>query len=120
LIFIIVYMLFDSVIFLKELNNKLSVFLSLDLELVSLSFDLHYAFPLGLQCCLHLLHGPLEFGLLFLALLEFPLDPVDEFLSGANLLEFLIPHDAVFLKCFDPCAVVIEDLSHLNAHIALF
>jgi hypothetical protein len=59
LILLIVYMLLNSIILLKQLNNKLSILLSFDFKLISLSLNLNNAVPLSIKSILHLLHSPL-------------------------------------------------------------
>ena len=84
-----------------------------------MSLYLNYAVPLGHQRRLHLLECPLELGLLLLAFLELPLDSVNELLARAHLLQLLVPHHAVPLEGLHSPAVVIQDLRHLDAHVAL-
>ena len=119
LILLIVDMLLDRVVLLKQFNNELSILLALDPELVSLRLDLHDPVPLGVECSLHLLHGPLELGLLLLPLLELPLDSVHQLLPRPHLLQLLVPLHAVPLEGLHPRTVVIQNLSHLDAHIHL-
>jgi hypothetical protein len=99
-------MLFYCIILVEKLRYQLSILLALDLELISLLLDLDYLLPFSIQHLLHLLHGSLELGLLLLALLEFPLDPVDQLLLRSHLLEFLIPLHAVLLERLHSLPVV--------------
>jgi len=70
-------MLFNGIVLLKELSNQLSVFFSLDFELIRLLLDFNYLFSLSIEHLLHFLHCSFEFGLLLLAFLEFPLDSMN-------------------------------------------
>ena len=47
-ILLVVYMLLDGVVALKELDNEFPVLFALDLEAVSLLFDLHDSLSLGI------------------------------------------------------------------------
>ena len=113
-------MLLYCIILFKKFSNQLSVFLALDLELISLLFDFHYLFPFCIEHLLHLLHSPFEFCLFFLSFLEFPLNSVDKLLLRPDLLQFFIPLHAISLKSFDSLAVVSQNLGHMDACVNIF
>ena len=118
-ILLVVYMLLDGVVTLKELDNEFAVLFAFDFEAVSLLFNLDYSLSLGVQSLLHLLDGALNLGFLFLPLLELPLHSVDEILLRADCLKFLVPLHAILLECLNSLTVIVQNLGQMDALVTV-
>ena len=112
-------MLLHRVVGIEQLADELPVLFPLDAQLVSLLLDGHDLLTFFGEDSLELNHSPLKVGFLLLALLEFPLDPVDQVLPWPHGLELVVPLHAVPFKCLDASPVISKDLSQVHALVRL-